>query len=72
MCCPVCDRDEARIFLTRADVPVHQNLLLPDRESALAAAQGDLRMACCPDCGFVFNSATGHRIIDPPICGDTA
>jgi len=46
-----------RLFLERDAVPVQQNVLMPDRQSALDIAKGTLRLASCADCGFVFNSA---------------
>ena len=55
--CPVCERREARIFLRREQVPVHQNLVLSTREEALRVTRGDLVLAACGACGFVFNSA---------------
>jgi SAM-dependent methyltransferase len=58
MRCPVCESIAARRFLSREDVPVHQNLVLSDRQSAVSSIRrGDLRLACCPKCGFVFNTS---------------
>ena len=55
--CPVCGATHSLPFLRRDQVPVHQNLVLPDQASALAASRGDLHMQVCPRCGFVFNAA---------------
>ncbi len=55
--CPVCGASRSQPFLRRDKVPVHQNLVLPDRASAVAAGQGDLHMQVCTRCGFVFNAA---------------
>jgi SAM-dependent methyltransferase len=55
--CPVCDTAGSRLFLQRPGVPVHQNLLCDDSEAARHAPRGDLEMAVCPACGFVFNRA---------------
>lgn len=46
-----------RQFLERDSVPVQQNVLMPDRASALAVIRGGLRLAACGDCGFVSNRA---------------
>ncbi|MCU1347347.1 MAG: S-adenosylmethionine-dependent methyltransferase, partial [Acidobacteria bacterium] len=54
--CPLCGERRASIFLVRENVPVHQNLLLRTEE-ALSVPRGDLRLAVCEACGFVFNSA---------------
>jgi len=53
--CPVCGSSSISTFLTREQVPVHQNLPMENRESAIDIARGDLNMAVCHDCGFVFN-----------------
>ena len=55
--CPVCGGIHTLPFLQRENVPVHQNLVLPDQPSALAAVRGDLCMQVCKGCGFVFNAA---------------
>ncbi len=54
--CPLCGGGNAEIFLRRAQVPVHQNLVMADAAAARAAARGALSMAVCADCGFVFNA----------------
>lgn len=56
-CCPVCDGSKIHIFLQREGVPVHQNLVLSSRKEALKVVRGDLVLAVCTDCGFVFNAA---------------
>jgi SAM-dependent methyltransferase len=45
------------VFLKRDQVPVHQNLLFDDPRSAVGVRRGDLRLAVCRECGFVFNQA---------------
>ncbi|MCY7305467.1 MAG: class I SAM-dependent methyltransferase [Rhodoferax sp.] len=55
--CPVCASGDTTLFLERADVPVHQNLVLADPALARAVPRGDLSMRVCSGCGFVFNSA---------------
>ena len=54
--CGVCGQ-AATPFLTRKQVPVHQNLLLADPAAARAVPRGDLAWAVCGQCGFVFNQA---------------
>jgi len=58
--CPLCGSASIRIFLTRRKVPVHQNLLIRDRERATKIARGDLELAVCEKCGFIFNQ--GFRL----------
>ena len=55
--CPICDSNSPREFLFRRQVPIHQNYLMSDQTSALAAPRGDLRLSVCQDCGFIFNRA---------------
>lgn len=54
--CPVCNTYETSIFLERMDVPVHQHQLFSDPASARQAVRGDLVLAFCHQCGFVFNT----------------
>ncbi|MCS6776661.1 MAG: class I SAM-dependent methyltransferase [Chloroherpetonaceae bacterium] len=60
--CPVCASPAVHTFLQRKGVPVHQNLIMVDPESARQIARGDLTMAVCTDCGFIFN-----RTFDPSL-----
>ena len=53
--CPVCNGVQVTPFLQRLGVPVHQNLVVQSQEQARAVVRGDLEMAVCGDCGFVFN-----------------
>jgi SAM-dependent methyltransferase len=55
--CPICGSSRVTAFLDRKEVPVHQNLLMNDRQSALKINRGRLSLACCEACGFVFNLA---------------
>ena len=55
--CPVCGGDHSSTFLRRSQVPVHQNLVVPDRAAAQSASRGELDLAVCENCGFVFNQA---------------
>jgi SAM-dependent methyltransferase len=55
--CPNCDADRSRIFDRVAAVPVNSCHLLADRRSALGLPRGDIDLAFCPDCGFIFNAA---------------
>src|SRR5947209_6377768 len=55
--CRICDADQPVSFLTRTAVPVHQNLLCHDRQTAMSVPRGDLRLVVCTACGFVFNES---------------
>lgn len=53
--CPVCGSRATEAFLKRAAVPVTQNVVMADERAALGIARGDLTLAVCGECGFVFN-----------------
>jgi len=55
--CPVCGGGDLEVFLTRRNVPVHQNLLLRTAAAAKSIARGDLVMTVCRRCEFIFNAA---------------
>jgi len=55
--CPLCERDDGEVWLRRTSVPVHQNRIAPSREAARACPRGDLELARCRGCGFVWNAA---------------
>jgi hypothetical protein len=55
--CPICG-DRAAVALDhRPRVPLLQNRVWPDRDSALRAPAGELRMVFCPVCHFAWNDA---------------
>lgn len=62
--CPVCASQSVEVFLRRDSVPVHQNLLLSDAESARKLARGELSMTVCRDCGFVFNASFDPKLLN--------
>jgi len=55
--CPVCGSRALSAFIERRAVPVHQNMLMPQREAARAIPRGDIALRACADCGFVANAA---------------
>ena len=57
MSCPACGAGGAEVFYTRSGVPVHSCLLLDDETEARNFPTGELRLALCSGCGFVYNEA---------------
>ncbi|MBD2040337.1 class I SAM-dependent methyltransferase [Microcoleus sp. FACHB-672] len=55
--CPVCKSGLTTKFLNREQVPVHQNLVIANREAAIDIATGELNLMICQECGFIFNKA---------------
>jgi hypothetical protein len=54
--CPSCG-GAGTTFYKVANVPVHQVKLVHSRADALNCTRGDIRLAFCPSCGFVWNAA---------------
>lgn len=55
--CPSCGAGGGEAFHSQRGIPTNSCLLLPTREEALAHPRGDLELASCPSCGFVWNTA---------------
>ncbi|MCL4552159.1 MAG: class I SAM-dependent methyltransferase [Candidatus Marsarchaeota archaeon] len=53
--CAACGAPELQIFFRLGNVPVHQNLLMLTRETALRQERGDIALGFCHACGFVSN-----------------
>src|SRR5438067_2170107 len=53
--CPICESETLSDFLFRGKVPIHQNMLMQDQQSALNVPRGDLTLCVCQSCGFIFN-----------------
>ena len=57
MFCPVCDSSQVSIFFEMLDVPIFCNVLWSDQEAAKNCVKGEIRLAFCSDCGFIYNTA---------------
>jgi SAM-dependent methyltransferase len=55
--CPNCGAIGGQIFHRVAAVPVNSCLLFADRERAKGLESGDIDLAYCPNCSFIFNAA---------------
>jgi SAM-dependent methyltransferase len=53
--CPVCKSKKLKGFLQRENEPVHQNFIMMTKQSAREISRGTLTLACCTECGFIFN-----------------
>ena len=62
--CPVCGSNEMRLFVEIKQVPVHCNLLWPDRNAALEAPKGDIDLGYCPVCGHCVNMAFDPNLME--------
>jgi SAM-dependent methyltransferase len=61
--CPVCKEETVDVFLNRSQVPIYQNFLLADQQAAVDIARGDLQMAACSNCGFVYNTVFDPNLL---------
>ncbi len=55
--CPSCGGGALVQIYAQDDVPVSSCLLFDDAEAARGVERGDIRLAHCGDCGFIFNAA---------------
>jgi SAM-dependent methyltransferase len=53
--CPACGHTDLTDFHREASVPTNSCLLLDDAEEARTFPRGEIRLALCERCGFVFN-----------------
>jgi hypothetical protein len=53
--CGCCGSTDMRVFYEVNGVPVHSVLLMPTFDSAVSYPRGNIRLACCSQCGFVSN-----------------
>lgn len=61
--CPICESRRIEVFLERPSVPVVQNYPVESAAAARAIPRGDLRLACCVECGFVCNTAFSEDLL---------
>jgi hypothetical protein len=55
--CPVCGSSKLKTFYEIEDVPASCNILWDTKYAAVNCPKGDLRLAFCPRCTFIVNSA---------------
>ncbi len=62
--CSACHSSNTRIFYEVLNVPTQQVTLMRTREEAKGCKRGDLRLAVCNGCGFIWNSAFDPSALD--------
>ncbi len=60
--CPSCGHAGMTVFYEVVDVPVNSVLLVASREEALNFQTGEIRLAVCPDCGFISNITFDEKL----------
>ncbi len=53
--CPGCGSAESLEFYSQSGAPVHSVLLFATREAAVEYPRGEIRLAFCARCGFIWN-----------------
>jgi SAM-dependent methyltransferase len=62
--CPSCASNELWVFHRAEGVPVNSCLSLETRDEALAFPRGDIALAFCRSCGFIFNAAFDESLLE--------
>jgi SAM-dependent methyltransferase len=57
MKCQCCGQSELEVFFTLPSVPVFCNVLWDSPQAAKDAPRGQIRLAHCPSCGYIRNTA---------------
>ncbi len=55
--CPACGSADVEMVYSVPAIPVHSVLLVRSRQEALDFRRGDMDLAACAACGFIFNAA---------------
>lgn len=53
--CPVCSSSHLEVFFELPQMPVFCSLLWEEKQLAKDCPKGDIKLAFCPDCGFIEN-----------------
>lgn len=64
MFCPVCDSSQTSIFFEMLNVPVFCNILWSEKQAAKNCQKGDIKLAFCSDCGFIYNADFDSNLLD--------
>ncbi len=62
--CPNCETQSAAVFYKAAAVPVNSVIQLDSYEAALNYPKGEIALALCTNCGFVFNAAFDNSLVE--------
>jgi SAM-dependent methyltransferase len=62
--CAACGGGGLEVFYEVTGLPAQTCVLLDTREAAERYPTGDLRLGCCPNCGFIQNLAYDPELVD--------
>ena len=55
--CPACSSSSLEVFFELSEMPVFCNVLWGEQKAAQNCSKGDIKLAFCPTCGFIGNTA---------------
>lgn len=61
--CPLCKNPDPQLSITRANVPIFQNVVYTNRAAAIAAPQAPFDLGTCRACSFSYNATFDASII---------
>ncbi|GBE20930.1 hypothetical protein BMS3Bbin01_00271 [bacterium BMS3Bbin01] len=62
--CRACGNTETEVIHEAPEVPVSSCVLVTSAQQALSFPRGDLRLSCCPNCGFIQNDLFRTDLVD--------
>ncbi len=70
--CPLCHSSHIEIFYELTGVPTNSVLLFRSRENALNCQTGDIMLAYCHHCSFIYNCSFENALLEySPDCEET-
>lgn len=62
--CPACGYERMELFYEALSVPSNSCILMRTPDEARSCPRGDIRLAFCPDCGFISNISFDQRLTE--------
>ena len=62
--CPICASADISIFYEITNIPAHIGILWNTKEEALMCPKGNISLAFCGECGFIFNLDFDPRLLE--------
>jgi hypothetical protein len=70
--CPICCGADCRVFLEWAGLPTSVGILWSTAREAKDCPRGDIHLAVCGSCGFIWNVAFNPQALDYSQCYDNS
>jgi hypothetical protein len=62
--CPVCESSKLAVFFEMLEMPVFSNILRKSQLEALNCLKGDIKLAFCSRCGYIYNIAFDSDLVN--------